>query len=323
MKRFVSILLVCVMLSAMIAVGAVSSSAAIMINDYLYGDVDADDDVTMIDATLIQRYDCGMTEFDKVAQVAADFDHDDEISVIDVTWMQRSFADFDIPDTLGGAFSDENIVTNFYGTYCSGKTIANVPVTYTVEAQSGTAIVDYTFTVLSWNYKEKYASHSSPDPHFTYTFKEPGNYVVEVCCTDKLNLRDLSSRYYTQYVEVVAPYSIKNPVISNYYSDSIYTPNVLTVGAIGGKAPYRYCFSTSVYTDYDSYDDMIWRSTSYENGELSLTTGYIDNDTIPLLPWYLTQDSWGYYQIMITAMDADGTESEPMIIDAPEYELEG
>lgn len=323
MKRFVSILLVSVMLSAMIAVGTMSASAAIMINHYLYGDVDADDDVTTIDVTLIQRYDCGMVDFDKVAQVAADFDHDDDITVIDVTWMQRFLADIDIPDTMGGEFSDQNMVTDFYGTYCSGKTMTNVPVTYTVEAECGTQIVDYTFTVLSWNYKEVYATQSSTDPHFTYAFSEPGYYVVSVCCTDKLNLRDLRTRYYDAQIEVVAPYSIKDPVINNYYADSIYTPNELTVGAIGGKAPYQYCFSANVYTDYESYEDLYWKSTAYENGELYLTTGYIDSETVTLLPWDLTKESWGHYTIVVTARDSNGIESEPMIIDAPENVIEG
>ena len=323
MKRFVSILLVSVMLSAMIAMGAVNSSAAIMINDYLYGDVDLDEDVTSIDVTLIQRYDCGMVDFDKVALVAGDFDHDGDITVIDVTWMQRFLADINIPATMGGMFSDQNMVTNFYGTYCSGKTMTNVPVTYTVEAECGTQIVDYTFTVLSWNYKEVYATQSSADPHLTFAFSEPGYYVVRVCCTDKLNLRDLSTRYYDAQIEVVAPYSIKDPVINNYYFDSIYTPNVLTVGAIGGNAPYQYCFSASVYTDYTSYEDEFWKSTFYENGELYLSTGYIDSDTISLLPWYLTQESWGHYQIIVTARDINGAESEQMIIDAPENVIEG
>ena len=62
----------------------------------LLGDVDGDGEVTITDATLIQRYDVMMIDLTDKQLKAADVDGDGIVSIIDVTWLQRYLADIPV-----------------------------------------------------------------------------------------------------------------------------------------------------------------------------------------------------------------------------------
>ena len=83
-KRLLSLLLITTLiLSAFLSV-SVSTSAA-----QLYGDVDGDDDVTIIDVTQIQRFLAGINDPDADAQKRGDVDADDDLTILDATQIQR------------------------------------------------------------------------------------------------------------------------------------------------------------------------------------------------------------------------------------------
>ena len=63
---------------------SVSTAAA-----QLYGDVDGDDDVTILDVTLIQRSLADVIQLDEDAQKRGDVDADDELTILDATMIQR------------------------------------------------------------------------------------------------------------------------------------------------------------------------------------------------------------------------------------------
>ena len=56
------------------------------------GDADLDGEVTILDATLIQRYLVDLDPLTKIAQYLADTDGDGEITVLDATLIQRYLA---------------------------------------------------------------------------------------------------------------------------------------------------------------------------------------------------------------------------------------
>ena len=64
-------------------------------------DVDRDDDVTILDATHIQRHLASMEEFDRAQLKASDIDGDDQTTVIDVVWISRFLADQNVPYDIG------------------------------------------------------------------------------------------------------------------------------------------------------------------------------------------------------------------------------
>ena len=67
----------------------------------IIGDTDADEKVTIIDATAIQRYLVGMRELDKVHQYLADTDGDGKVTIIDATQIQRWLAGLPASERIG------------------------------------------------------------------------------------------------------------------------------------------------------------------------------------------------------------------------------
>ena len=67
----------------------------------ILGDADGDGNVTVIDATWIQRYLADMKVPNAFNEAAADVDADGEISIIDATWIQRWLAEMTIPYPIG------------------------------------------------------------------------------------------------------------------------------------------------------------------------------------------------------------------------------
>ena len=74
---------------------------------YILGDVDGDEEVGVIDATYIQRYEAGfnipISEEDIL--LCGDVDGDEEVTVIDATYIQRFDAGFNIPYPIGKLIS--------------------------------------------------------------------------------------------------------------------------------------------------------------------------------------------------------------------------
>ena len=66
----------------------------------ILGDANLSGDVTIIDATYIQRYLVGMT-LDSFDEKAADTNENGEVDIIDATFIQRWLADFPGYDKIG------------------------------------------------------------------------------------------------------------------------------------------------------------------------------------------------------------------------------
>lgn len=86
-KRLVSLLLIAALTLGVFLGVSVSTAAA-----QLYGDVDGDDDVTIIDASMIQRFLAGIADPDESAQKRGDVDADDDLTILDVAMIQRYLA---------------------------------------------------------------------------------------------------------------------------------------------------------------------------------------------------------------------------------------
>ena len=70
---------------------------------YILGDVDGDEEATVLDATYIQRYDAGFNipiEEEDIL-LRGDVDGDEEVTVLDATYIQRFDAGFNTPYPIG------------------------------------------------------------------------------------------------------------------------------------------------------------------------------------------------------------------------------
>ena len=77
------------------------SLSAQAISPATLGDADGDGNVTVIDATWIQRYLADMKIPNAFNEAAADADADGDVSIIDTTWIQRWLAEMTIPYPIG------------------------------------------------------------------------------------------------------------------------------------------------------------------------------------------------------------------------------
>ena len=92
MKKMITITITVLMLLSVLFVGvnAESNETLSTQNTILYGDADGDGEITIIDATRIQRHLVGVNPLiPEENRKAAIVSGDDELSVIDVTLIQR------------------------------------------------------------------------------------------------------------------------------------------------------------------------------------------------------------------------------------------
>ena len=70
-------------------------------SDIICGDADLDSEITIVDATLIQKYDVNMIALSDTQLSAADVDKDDDVGIIDVTLIQRWLVDLPSSENIG------------------------------------------------------------------------------------------------------------------------------------------------------------------------------------------------------------------------------
>ncbi len=95
-KRIISLVIAMTMLVSMFSVGMVSASAETQ--TYVLGDANGDGKVTILDATVIQRFVAGLEyEFEEgtIEYAAANVNKDDKISIFDATLIQQYVASYD------------------------------------------------------------------------------------------------------------------------------------------------------------------------------------------------------------------------------------
>lgn len=100
-KEATSILLAVILIVGVFTIVPVSVGAATATAERILGDVDGDGEVSVLDATLIRRYDAMMIEFTDQQLLAADVDGDGQITICDATWLQRYLNDMKAPDGIG------------------------------------------------------------------------------------------------------------------------------------------------------------------------------------------------------------------------------
>ena len=76
----------------------------------LLGDTDLDDDVSITDATFIQRYELGIYELNEDALLCADVDKDESVTIIDATLIQRFLIGLKTGLAIGDYFYTGSVV---------------------------------------------------------------------------------------------------------------------------------------------------------------------------------------------------------------------
>lgn len=263
MKKLTALLLVVILL---VSACVFNTSAAL--KPLMRGDINDDWNVDVIDVTMIQRILAQLDETSRRIEYIGDVDGDGYLSVFDATSIQMWMA---------GLISDEEIDVNYlstdiyvhdgYADYESGKAMAGVPVTFTVDAESSVQPLTYSLYV---NFEHVTSSESGT---ITYTFEQAGHYYVEIFVMNLFN-GAVNHIVFNNY-EVVEPYEYTTPEITTAYITGKHVGTVIYgqddmrayVEAKGGVAPYQYKFELTrpKTCEYDSENVTITQDFSEKN----------------------------------------------------------
>lgn len=329
-------IILCLLLAAVMLTAAALSAHAVPAPIYI-GDLDLDQDITVLDATRIQRWLAGLENPlmrwykpapQKLQEYIGDANRDGSCDILDATFIQRFLAGLEnVRKGDLGTWAYYISPTRFYANYDSGKATVGKPVTFTAEIPGYSFVPENDPTVpytYEFRINGKTVQERSDKNTLTYTFTEAGGYEVTAVFYNALDAERTHSfgrmtevGYYEYPYRVVEPYSLEKPVI--VYADfpedteTITCTGPLTVRAEGGSGGYQYKVDLK---GRDFIPGNGWTQTDAD----TLTTGWVDSSsfTIP--------DSEGLYprgELTVTARDSDGAESEPVRIEYfPDYAIE-
>lgn len=131
----------------------------------MYGDLDHDNRVSVLDATKIQMHIAAIKKFDKFEMIQADVDSDKRVSIIDATTIQRYIASFVFDSDIGK------------GCYCSG-TLYDYTIAPKVESDwvlTSSVPEDAEIVDEKWTYDltTRTTSNSSTAPAGYSQYKDP------------------------------------------------------------------------------------------------------------------------------------------------------
>lgn len=305
-KIFSMIIAVTLCVSAFVVrIGAVTAPL-------LSGDVDYDNNISVIDATLIQRYIAELYEMDYEHEIVADFDHNGEVSVIDATWIQRSLAQMQIPENCGGWIPTDIVVNEFFAEYDSGKAVVNSPVEFTAMAHASGERVTYEFYLDG-----EIAQPRSENNSFVYVFKDSGEYDIEVRAYNEWGIFNEDAIH---HYRVVDNYSYDEPslTVARIMGEGSGNASVIAQ-ATGGTAPYTYRFTILGFEWYevtglndetiDTYQTYIksHEESRWKIGEVDgMTCLYCDFEESSTIDIDMSMLPTNYYYIQVQAKDAAG-----------------
>lgn len=337
MKRFSILVLVLALVIVCIPISANASSNSTV----MYGNIDYKNDyeVDVSDVTLIQRFLIQAIAFDEIQMESADYDHNGDVTLLDATYIQRSLSSICVPDGFGGKFHLKPSVSLLYANYESGKAMVGVPVTFTVDESKQNDLpiypIEYRFVIYSCSDKSNPIAvrDFSQERNFTYTFESAEDtYEINVYLRNRFGYE---GQVKINSYHVIRPYSLEKPIITSVYTDqygnrelyystsfrsSLFYDNMVFFAiANGGSGDYQYSFEykmkdKSLIQDYSYNNSFVVEKLNYPGWE---ENGYPENDG-----WAIHSKDYKWYEVepfelIVKVKDSDGNiSSESYLISA-------
>ena len=263
MKKLSAILLLAIMLISAIAVPA---SAAIP--PQLYGDVDYDESVNIMDATVVQQHLANIILLDSCCCEAADIDADAKITILDATLIQQYLANIITEFPAGEYYYIDKYFFDVIPSYLSGKAQVGKAVDFEVDGYA------YPSPQKAYLYVNENLVDTAidEDSTLTYTFETACTYLVKVVLTDKWG--DVAGTWETSY-EVVEPVTDTSvPYINNIaITDKAFGMPTITVDAVNGSGDYTY----SYYITYPyPVEEYVFTKENTTENSVTLEYGVLD-----------------------------------------------
>ncbi len=305
MKQKLFIIIATVLLALTLTVPATAAEEYCVI-----GDVDEDGEVSILDATRIQRSLAGLFDLNTLQDYLADVDGNGTATIIDATIIQRALADISYDfykfrlytwraritsvDEVSAYVTPGDPPGNAQPTPGTMKTFYIEEISHEIPSEFEVYVND---TLLRGR---------STGEAFSYTITDPGNYAFMVIAYDPFGGNDV----YRFEIAVPESQNRTPEIVSAIYNKNT---SILSVIAEGGAAPYEY--------EYVIRNDVSPNPPGGYNTPTSYFDFYIDENGIPTLKCEFSSRSAVYipidqltktlnYTCEVQVRDANGNLSE-------------
>ncbi len=287
--RIFSILLVIAMMLSFFVIPSSALTAPIT-----YGDLNVDNIIDVMDATVLQRFIAKLDERLVVYAESGDVDDDAELTVIDATLIQQYVAK-SITEFPAGEyyFMSSDYIGEIVADYDRDKAIAGYPVTFSLDGNISLGPVTARLYVNEQLVAETQEFNEETRKYdLTYTFETAGAYRVKATLSGKWGAEHSSTAL---YVVKDAPTDTTAPIITSITRDSEYNHRpTFTVNAKFGTQPYQYKYTVR---ENNRLNTLIYHTDFIDSNILNLNEEFSKDA-------YL--EPYGYYKVEVEVMDANG-----------------
>lgn len=287
--KFFSILLVITMMISICIIPSSALSAPI-----IYGNLNVDDVIDVMDATILQRFIAKLDERLVVYAESGDVDDDAELTVIDATLIQQYVAK-SITEFPAGEyyFMSSDFIGEIVADYDTDKAIAGYPVTFSVNGSISLGPVTARLYINEKLVAETQEFNEETHKYdLTYTFETAGAYRVKATLSGKWNNEESSTAL---YVVKDAPDDTTTPIITSITRNSEYSDRpTFTVKAKFGTQPYQYKYTLK---ESDYLGTLIYHTDFIDSNTLNLDEEFSGNAHL---------EPYGCYVLEVEVKDANG-----------------
>ncbi len=251
MKR--KIMILAAVIAVVLALSAVSVNALSPIEPFSTGDVNLSYEVTVKDATLIQKYIAKNAVLTNGQLYLADTDLDANITIKDATLVQKYVAKILTRFEEYRYFYDCIFPASFNSNVKTGLAVKGEEVTF----YAGATYYNFGEVTYEFSVNNQVVQPRGTDREFTYTFEEAGTYKVGV------NMYDIFENvcYYETDFVVTESRNEEDLYIKAFFNNNNLNEltalfpgsgTQFTAFAGGGSGKYEYCFTlnSKVIQDY-------------------------------------------------------------------------
>ena len=293
MKRLLSILLAAVMLLTASALPVSAEQDHVLI-----GDVDLDDEVTIVDSTFIQRAVIALTEFTPLQSYLGDVDGSEDTDIVDATVIQRRLLGLSnrfYRDYLQKWRAELLGVSSYPNGNCYK---VGTTVHFGIQEQAHEIPSEIEVYLNGALYKD-----CGVYSDFALAFDTVGYYRMSVAAYDPFGTCDI----YTLELQVI---SSQPPGIKSAYYDKV--AKTVRVTASGGTAPYKYSYAIrnniTPLAPGQQYSAEEFDFKFGDDGSCYLYCDFCDNNEVDIPVWLLSKTLTYYCEVQV--MDSSGDLSE-------------
>ena len=234
-----------------------------------YGDANMDYVCDILDATCVQRAVAQFVTLDDMQKELSDVDDDSEVTVFDATYIQRKAAGMINEFPAGYTEYVYMFIDNLSADFDSGMAMVNEPVTFTVDPAGVCPPYKYDYYVDGVAVLEDADSNS-----FSYTFVEVGEYTVKAVVTNRFGVsanKSIKIEVVEPY-EIDTPVICGvyySGLSFDVFSDKCKNVEMI-VNTVGGTQPYQFKFTFDNGTDVPVVQDFSDSNTFVFEGNLDI-----------------------------------------------------